>query len=76
MKINFEKDKNLLIDTTHSSNIFQRIKNEISVNENLVNFQKINYIKEELNWFIDNEPQIFEFYKKKFVDSIKNMVYN
>ncbi len=74
IKINFEKDKNLMIDTNYSSSLFQKIKNEISENQNLENYKQIKFIKEELDWFIQNENQILDFYKKKFVDAIKQMV--
>lgn len=36
--------------------------------------EKIEFIKEELNWFIENEPKILDFYKQKFSDSVKKMV--
>ena len=74
MKINFEKDKNLIIDTQNSSSLFQRIKNEISENQNLENYKKIKLLKEELDWFIDNEAQILDFYKRKFIEAIKIFV--
>ena len=74
LKINFEKDKNLYIDTRHSSAVFQRIKNEITSLSNLEDYKKLIFIKEDLNWFIDNEPKILEFFKQKFSDSVKKMV--
>ena len=77
LKINFEKEKNLYIDTKYSSAVFQRIKNEISLissNGNIEEYKKLEFIKEELNWFIENEPNILEYYKQKFADSVKKMV--
>ncbi len=74
LKINFEKEKNLYIDTKHSSAVFQRIKNEICSLGNIEDYKKIEFIKEELNWFIENEPKILDFYKQKFSEAVKKMV--
>lgn len=74
LKISFEKDKKLIIDTQHSSALFQRIKNEIATNANSESFKNIKYIKEELTWFIENEAEILEFYKQKFANSVRSLV--
>lgn len=74
IKINFEKDKNMMIDTNFSSSIFQRVKNQIWENENIENYKQIKFISEELNWFIENEKQILEFYRNKFTEAICKMV--
>lgn len=75
LKINYEKDKNMMIDTSYSSSVFQRIKNEIAEKENLENYKQIKFISEELNWFIENEQQIMQFYRNKLIEAIGNMVF-
>jgi len=74
IKISFEKDKNMIIDSNFSSSIFQRVKNQIAENENFENYKQIKFISEELNWFIENEKQILEFYRNKFTEAISKMV--
>jgi len=74
MKINFEKDKNMIIDTDYSSSIFQRIKNQIYDDKNLEQYSNLKYIKEDFDWFIQNENLILELYKKKFNEAVMKMV--
>jgi hypothetical protein len=74
LKIKFEKEKNMMIDTDYSSSIFKKIKNEIAEKENLENFKATNYLSEDLDWFIENEDRILQFYRNKFNEAIRNMV--
>lgn len=70
MKMYFEKDNSLLLDSNNTFLCYQRIKKNTSETD----YKGFNYIKEELEWFKINDEKIFVCFRNKFHEAIKQMV--
>lgn len=72
LRIQFEKESlSLLMESTNSFQSFLKIKKLLKHSESL---HDINYIKEDLNWFLANEEKLITLFRNKFHEVIKNMV--
>ena len=74
LKIYFDPDKNLIIDTNNFLvfSTFLKIKKIIIERES--DLSGILYIDEDLSWFRENEEKMLKSFRTKFHDAIKSMV--
>jgi len=74
LKIYFDSDKNLILDTNNFLvfSTFLKIKKVIIERES--DLSGILYIDEDMSWFRENEEKMLKSYRMKFHDAIKSMV--
>jgi len=74
LKIYFENEKNIIIDTNNFLifNSFIKIKKILSDSES--DISGIIYINDDLTWFKENEEKILKSFREKFHDVLKSMV--
>jgi hypothetical protein len=77
MRLYYDKESQVVsIDSSNSMLIFSKLKKSISdfncISE--INFQEINILKEDLDWFQSNEEKMMNSYRNKFHEAIRLMV--
>lgn len=77
LRLYYEKESIVkTIDSSNSMSIFSKLKKSISEFNSIseINFQEINILKEDLDWFQTNEEKIMNSYRNKFHEAIRQMV--
>ena len=67
MKIYFEKES-IVMDSTNIINSFSKLKKNVKDD----NIKDINFIHDDVNWFIKNEESILTGFRNKFYQAIKS----
>ncbi len=74
MRLYFEKES-LITESFNSLGTFTKLKKSLAeINEANINFSEINILKEDLDWFQNNEEKMMNNFRNKFYEAIRQMV--